>query len=174
MEPNSKCKDIDKFEFLRIFTPDHIPKYLVDQIRDKEFTTEKFYEYQKICCIRQTKDGPIINPMNFLYVIANEDKITKGFLWGQADPLTNDFVVQTYSIDKEYWGNGNAVRLLVTKVQEIIDECKMNKVFWITNFPKHAQRYGFKRSKSILFEYNGDSEKVKSIDEDIRKSSDQS
>lgn len=159
-EQNSKCKDIDKLEFLRIFTPDHIPKYLVDQVRDKQFTTEKFYKYQKLCCVRQTENGPIINPMNFLYVIANEERITKGFLWGQSDPLTNDFVIQTFSIDKEYWNNGKAVKFLVKKVQEIVTECKMNKVFWITNFPKHSQRYGFKRSRLVLMEFDQFKENV--------------
>jgi len=159
-EQNLKCKDIDKLEFLRIFTPDHIPKYLVDQIRDKEFTTEKFYDYQRICCVRQTDNGPILNPMNFLYVIANEDRVTKGFLWAQSDPLCNYFFIQNYSIDKEYWNNGKAVKFLVKKVKEIVTECKMRKVFWITNFPKHSQRYGFRRSKHTLMEFDPCKEEV--------------
>lgn len=156
----SKSDDtnISKLEFVRIFTPVHIPEYLVDQVRDKDFTTEQFYKFQEICCLRQSENGPVLNPLNFLYVIVNESKMAKGFMWGQADPLTNDFIIQTFSIDKEYWGNGRAVKMLTKKVKEILKECSMNKVYWITNFAKHAQRYGFKRSKSVLFEYNETSE----------------
>ena len=138
---------------MRIFTPDHIPEYLIDQVRDKDFTTQQFYDFQKICCIRQTEDGPILNPLNFLYVLANKRKEPKGFLWGQVDPLSKDFVIQTYSVDKEYWGNGKAVKLLQEKIKEILKECSLNKVFWITNFPKHSEKYGFKRSKGVLMEY---------------------
>jgi len=156
----SKSDDtnISKLEFVRIFTPMHIPEYLVDQVRDKDFTTEQFYKFQEICCLRKGENGPVLNPLNLLYVMVNKVKSAKGFLWGQIDPLTNDFVIQTFSIDKEYWNNGKAIKLLTNKVKEIIKECSLNKVFWITNFPKHAQRYGFKRSKSVLFEYNETSE----------------
>ena len=152
-EQNSIDEKIEKLEFLRIFTPDHIPEHLVEQVRDRDFTVKQFYEFQKICCLRQGENGYVLNPLNFLYVITNEKKIPKGFLWAQADPLTKDLVIQTFSMDKEYWNKGKAVKILSKKVKEILKECKMNKVYWITNFPKHSERHGFKRSKSVLMEY---------------------
>ncbi len=152
-EQNSKDDDIDKLEFVRIFTPVHIPEYLVEQIRDREFTVEQFYEYQNIVCVRKGENGPMLNPLNFLYVIVTEKKIAKGFMWAYADPLTKHFCVNNFSMDKEYWCKGKAVKLLIKKVSEILKECNMTKVYWITNFPKHSERYGFKRSKSVLMEY---------------------
>ena len=143
----------EEMEFVRIFTPIHIPEYLVDQIRDKEFTTERFYEFQKICCMRQGDNGQILNPLNFLYVVVNSRKETKGFLWAQVCPLTNTFFINNFSMDKEYWNKGAAVKLLEKKVKEIIKDCNISKVYWITNFPKHSERYGFKRSKGVLMEY---------------------
>lgn len=152
-EHNSKDDEIDKLQFVRIFTPMHIPQYLVEQVRDRDFTVEQFYEFQKISCIRKGENGSVLNPLNFLYVVVTDKNIAKGFLWAQADPLTNDFCINNFSMDKEYWGGGKAVKLLINKVKEILKECKMNKVYWITNFPKHSERYGFKRSKGVLMEY---------------------
>lgn len=138
----------------------HIPEYLVEQIRGREFTVKKFYEYQKICCVTNGTNGPIVNPLNFLYVIVNDKKEAKGFLWAQADPLTKDFCINNFSMDKEYWGGGRAVKLLTIKVKEIVKECKMNKVYWITRFAKHSERYGFKRSSQILMEYKEEDDGV--------------
>jgi len=183
---NTKDKkdDIEDLEFVRVFTPQHIPTYLVEQIKDRDFTVEQFYSFQEINCLRNTENGPVLNPLNLLYVIVNKKKIAKGFAWMMIDPLTQDLVVQTYSMDNEYWFKGKAVKLLYNKVKEIISDCNLNKVYWITKYPKHSERYGFKPSKHVLMEYmeeptdgknnkavtGGDSRSIDTATKAIRKS----
>ena len=152
----SEHKKTDELRFVRVFTPVHIPKYLVEQVRDRDYSPEEFYTFQEAACLRMTKDGPSLNPLNHLYVLANNDNITKGFLWFSIDPLGKDICIQVFSMDKEYWFNGKSVEKLADFVKDIRKKAKLNKVYWVTNYPKHSERHGFKRSKSILMEYSGE------------------
>ena len=146
----SEQKDAQELKWIRIFTPMHIPKYLVEQVRDRDFTVDEFYRYQEINCLSDGK----LNPLNHLYVLADPDHFIKGFLWFTVDPLTKDIIIQTYSVDKEYWGKGRAVAKLASHIKEIRKKARLKKIYWITNYPKHSERNGFRRSKSVLMEYN--------------------
>ena len=143
----------EELRWVRVFSPIHIPKYLVEQVRDREFSVPDFYKYQELNCLVPGKEGPTLNPFNHLYVLVNEGNIVKGFLWFVVDPLTKDIVINTFSMDKEHWGGGKAVKMLSDHVKEILKKLKLKKVYWITNYPKHSERHGFKRSRSVLMEY---------------------
>lgn len=145
--------NIDELRWVRVFSPIHIPTYLVEQVRDRDFSVEDFYKYQELNCLISSKSGPTLNPLNHLYVLANKENIVKGFLWMVIDPLSKDFVVNTFSVDKEYWRKGKAVKKASDHIKEILKTLKLKKVYWITKYPKHSERYGFKRSKNILMEY---------------------
>jgi N-acetylglutamate synthase-like GNAT family acetyltransferase len=146
--------DFSKLQFIRIFDPVHIPVELVEQVRDRKFSVEKFYEYQSIVCVSKTEHGMVLNPLNLLFVIVNEKKKVIGFLWAVVAPLSQDLVINTFSMHKDYWGKGEAVDLATKKCKEILKESGLNRVYWITNYPKHSERYGFKRAKGVLMEYN--------------------
>ncbi len=157
---SSKIEDL---RWVRAFAPDLIPKYLVEQVRNRDYSIEDFYKYQHINCLMDGDKGQTLNPFNHLYVLANGDNIVKGFLWFIVDPLSKDVVINTFSVDKEYWGNGEAVRKLSDHVKKILKVLKLKKVYWLTNYPKHSERHGFKRSKSVLMEYQ-EKEDGKDID----------
>jgi hypothetical protein len=148
-----ELKDFEKLRWVRVFTPIHIPKYLVEQVRDRDYTVEDFYRYQENSCVRMTGEGPTLNPLNHLYVLADEENLTKGFVWFTVDPLSKDICLHTYSIDKEYWNKGKAVSKVAEFILDIKRKGQLNKVYWVTNYPKHSQRYGFRPSKSVLMEY---------------------
>jgi hypothetical protein len=150
----SEHKTTEELRFVRVFTPIHIPKYLVEQVRDRDYSVEDFYAFQESACLRMTKEGPSLNPLNHLYVLSNDENITKGFLWFSIDPLGQDICIQIFSMDKEYWFNGKAVEKLASFIKDIRRKAKLNKVYWITNYPKHSERHGFKRSRSVLMEYS--------------------
>jgi N-acetylglutamate synthase-like GNAT family acetyltransferase len=144
---------IDELAWVRIFDPIHIPLEYVEQIKDRLFTVEKFYQYQREVCIIQ-KDGHIVlNPTNLLFVLTDKTNRVKGFCWMLVDPLSDALIINTFSMDKEYWGNGKAVQLLEEKAKEIQEKASLKRVFWITRCPKHSEKYGFKRSKHVLMEY---------------------
>lgn len=155
----------DELRWIRVFTPDHIPTYLIEQIRDKDYTIEEFFEYHRINCTIKNEKGFQLNPFSHLYVLANPENQVKGILWFSVDPMSKDILIQTYSIDKEYWNKGYAVKKLTEHIKKIKDKGKLNKIYWTTNYPKHSERYGFKRSKAILMEYSGE----KNGEDTIRK-----
>lgn len=150
----TKYKDFEELRWIRVFTPTHIPKYLVEQIRHRDFSIEDFFKYQESLCIKMTPDGPSLNPMNHLYVLANDENLTKGFVWFIIDALSKAICIQSYSIDKEYWNNGKAVSKLSVFIKDFLKKSKLEKVYWITNYPKHSEKHGFKRSRSVLMEYS--------------------
>lgn len=154
---------IDELEWIRIFDPIHIPKYLVEQVRDRDWSEERFYQYQKAINLQNNGGNVVLNPLNLLFVLADKQKVVKGFMWAAVDVLSNCLIINTFSIDKDYWGLGKAVGLLEKKAKEIAIGAKLSKIYWITNYPKHSERYGFKRSKSILMEYNLGEEDGKNI-----------
>jgi hypothetical protein len=145
---------MDDLRWIRVFTPLHIPKYLVENVRDRDYSVEDFYRYQEINCLRETEEGPTLNPFSHLYVLADKEHVVKGFLWFVVDALTKDLVIQTYSVDPEFWYHGKAVEKLAILIKDIRRKGKLNKVYWITRYEKHSMRYGFKRSEHILMEYS--------------------
>lgn len=151
-------KKMEDLRWVRVFTPMHIPKYLVDQVRDRDFTVEDFFLYHENNCMQASEKGPTLNPFSHLYVLVDEENIVKGFLWFVVDPLSKDIVIQTFSMDKEYWFNGKAVSKLAKHIKDIRKKASLNKIYWVTNYPKHSERYGFKRSKGVLMEYSEEKE----------------
>lgn len=161
-----EMKKIDCLKWIRVFTPSHIPKYLVEQVRDRDYSVDDFYKYHEVNCTMSSSDGMIkLNPFSHLYVLANSENEVKGMLWFSVCPLTKDLVIQTFSMDKEFWMKGVAVKKLSKHIKEIRKKGNLNKIYWISNYPKHAERNGFKRSKSILFEYDPASDENKTIPE---------
>src|SRR5271156_719619 len=45
--------NLEDLSFVRLIDPIHIPSYLVEQIKNRLFPLDKFYEYLKIVCTYQ-------------------------------------------------------------------------------------------------------------------------
>lgn len=159
--------DLDSLRFVRVFSPMHIPKHLVEQIRDRDYSVEDFYKYQEINCLRETDEGPTLNPLSHLYVLADKENIIRGFVWFTIDALSKDICLHTYSIEKNYWEPGKAVKKVADLLKEIKNKAKLNKIYWITNYAKHSRRHGFKESKSVLMEYSGEEDKEQKQAEEV-------
>lgn len=152
----TETADVDSLRFIRIIDPSHIPRHLVEQVRDRDFSVEKFYDYQRLVCVEQVNGAWNANPLNLLFVIVDPDNKVQGFMWAVVDPLYNALCINTFSMEPKYWHGGRAAKLLARKGHEIMEGAKLSKCYLITNFPKHSERYGFKRSKSVLMEYKGE------------------
>jgi hypothetical protein len=147
--------DIEKLRWVRIFTPLHIPRYLVEQIKDKDFSIDDFYRYHEINCLIQGQKQVQLNPFSHLHVLVDEQNTTKGFVWFTVEPLTKNLIIQNYSIDKIYWNKGLAVKKLSDFILEYQNNGAIKKIFWITNYPRHSEKYGFQKSKNVLMCYEG-------------------
>lgn len=150
---SDKTDQIDELRWVRLFNPIHVPRYLVEQVRDREYTVDDFFRFQELNCMVDGKDGPVLNPFSHLYVLVDPENVVKGFLWFVIDPLSKDMIINTFSVDKAYWGAGKAVTRLADHVKEIMKKLKIGKAYWLTNYPKHSERHGFRRSRSVLMEY---------------------
>lgn len=147
--------------WVRVMTPMFIPKQLVRQVRDKEFNEDDFYTYLDAICTNKGPEGISFNPYCHLYVLVDERKLVKGFLWFEVHPLTKDVIVNTYSVHPSLWGKGAAIQMAKDLLLSFMKGAKLKKVIWFTNYPWHYERYGFKRSKSILMEYEDGEERLR-------------
>lgn len=150
---SNQASKMDELRWIRSTSPDLIPRYLLEQVKHKDYTVDDFLKYQKNIAFTNTKDGVMLNPFSHLYYLANPENMIKGILWFCIDPLTKDLIIQTYSVDKEYSKTGGAVEKLCILIKDIVNKAKLKKIYWITTNPRHSQRHGFKKSKSILMEY---------------------
>lgn len=155
------CKaDLQHLRWVRVFTPVHIPKYLVEQIKSRDYSVDDFYRHQEHACTYIDANGSkAISPLNHLYVLSSQDYKVVGFLWFVIDDLCQNIVVQNFSIDRKFWSKGNAIELASKHVKEILKNAKLKKVYWVTNRPKVFEKAGFKRAKDAIMEWDPEGEK---------------
>ena len=147
---------IDDLTWTRLISPQFVPKDLIEQIKHREYSVDDFNKFHSNNCEIMIDGQKRLNPFSHLYALLDPKFKVRGVLWFSIDPLSKCLVIQTYSVEKEFWGMGKAVQKLIDMVLSIKEGATLSKVYWITNYPKHSERYGFKRSKSILMEYSGD------------------
>lgn len=142
------CTENDKkstcLSFVKLKIPKLLPYALIEAVKGRTFTPEQFYTYQ---------ENQVKNPYNFLYVLVDEEKKIHGYLWAEMNVLDNSLFVNTFSIDKAYWGKGEAVPMVVEFLRELKAKVKAERVFWVTTNEKFFLKHGFKRSKNVLMEY---------------------
>lgn len=136
---------IDTLQFVRLKIPKLIPRDLVENVKGRTFTVDQFYEYQ-------TKQ--VGNPYNFLYAMVDENKKIHGYLWAETNLLDSSLFVNTFSINKEHWGKGEAIEKVCEFLKVLKKSSKASRVFWVTTNEKFFIKKGFKKSKNVLMEYN--------------------
>lgn len=130
--------------FVKLKIPKLLPYALIEAVKGRTFTPEQFYKYQ---------EDQVKNPYNFLYALVDEGKKIHGYLWAEMNVLDNSLFVNTFSIEKEYWGKGEAVPMVVEFLRELKVKVKAEKVFWITTNERFFLKHGFKKSRNVLMEY---------------------
>lgn len=129
-------------KFIPINDLNLIPRYLVDQIRDKECTTERFYEMAAVITS---------NPLGILGVFCDRDSEVKGFMWASINPISANLHCHLLSIDKEYQRLTiiKETTGILKKIQKL-NKCK--KIVFQTSRPKAMEKAGFKRSRHCMME----------------------
>lgn len=150
----SKKKMVEDLKWVRLFAPISIPKYLIEQIKHRDYTVENFFRHQELNCLIENESGPSLNPFSHLYALVNEENLVKGVLWFVVDELSNNMIINIFSVDNEYWGGGHIMKKVTDHVKQLLKKLKLNKVYWMTRYPKHAERHGFTVSKDVLMEYS--------------------
>ncbi len=151
MEESNKAikqeSNIDCLEFVRLRIPRLIPIHLIENVKGRTFTPDQFYCFQ---------ESQIDNPDNFLYALIDDQKKIKGYLYAFKEALDGSLFINTFSIDKDYWGKGHAIDKVIGFLRQLVAKIKAPQVFWLTTNEKFFLKKGFKRSKISLMQYNID------------------
>jgi len=138
-------KNPDSFKFIKCYDEREIPLELVEQIKEKDYDSKKFYEYTRL---------NMKNPLVIIQVLRNEDEEDQnvyGFLWAEFDPMSNSIFVHSYSVQKSLWHKGKALKVLADHLRLAKD--KLNcRVRWLSNRPMLFEKLGFHKTNSVLFE----------------------
>lgn len=149
-DKKTKLSILDDLSFIRVMTSQHIPRRLIESLKHCDYNIDEFYKtLDNLAMI----DEYTINPLVYIYVIADKDYQIKGFLWFTIEKLINCIIVQNFAMDKEYWGNGANIQFATDFLKSIAKKLKITKAIWNTRYPKVFEKHGFKRSKNILMEF---------------------
>lgn len=140
------------FHWIRLLSPIHIPKYLVEQINGREYETIDFYTYLHDHLMISNENGLCLNPFCYLYLIQDKDLNPCGFLWYTLDTLTKTIFLQEFSMDAKYWNKGQACEMMMDHLHTF-NENKKYKICWLTDRLSPARKAGFKPTKQILMQY---------------------
>ena len=162
--------NLDDLRWVRLFTGSHIPRYLVEQISKRDYEIDDLYKFLESNVLKASQEGPTLNPLFHLWALVNPENLVRGFLWFTIDCLSKDMVIQVYSVDSNYWGCKGAILKLADHMKTLRKKGDLNKIYWITKFPKHSIKYGFKPSESVLMEYKEEEEDGKDNDGAVRPS----
>lgn len=132
-------------QFVRLKIPRVIPQDLIENVKGRTYTVDQFYTYQ---------EQQVDNPFNYLFALIDDNKKIQGFLWAESNIMEGSLFVNTFSIQKEYWGKGKAIPKVVKFLEELKNKTQAPRVFWITTNEKFFLKNGFHRSKNVLMEYN--------------------
>lgn len=147
--------DLNHLRWLRVLQPSIIPKYLIEQIKHRDFDVEKFYKFQEGICL-YANGTP--NPANLLYALLDPENVVKGMAWMTINELTDELFVCNYSVDRDYWFQGKAVEKLTHHVKDILNKLQLKRAIWANRYPKHSERNGFKRCRDVLMMYEPEEE----------------
>jgi len=134
---------VKKLRFIRIYDGDLIPRYLVENNKERTFDVNHFYNVLKLAANSLT---------TFLYVLVDEENIIVGYLWIELDLLGKKFIVNTLSIDKSYWGE-HVFDIVDDFVKELMHKNNIKRVWWITSRPAYYCKKGYFESKDTIMEY---------------------
>lgn len=118
-----------------------IPRYLVDQVKGRDWTTDAFYDNEKII---------VNNPFGVLGAFVDKE-LVKGFLWASVSPLDMNINVHALSVDKEFQGK-TILKEAANIMRKIRDQLGLKKIRFITSRPNAMESAGFKRTNRTIME----------------------
>ena len=136
---------IDDLIFVKLKIPKLIPRELIYSVKGRTFTPEQFYDYQ---------EKQVDNPYNHLFALVDSAKKIHGYLWAEVNVLDDSLFINTFSISKEFWGKGEAIKKVTDFLDAFRKKIKSSRVFWVTTNERFFLKHGFRRSKNSLMEYN--------------------
>ena len=117
-----------------------VPRYLVDQIKNKDWDTDKFYSVMQ----KAAKASSV-----FLGVFCDASMIVHGFMVGNVNPITNKLFIYCLSASKEYQNKG-----ILSEAVNICKKFKKDKglagIIMNTTRENAMARAGFKKTMTTM------------------------
>lgn len=138
---------IKDLQFSRIYDWRLVPRYLLEQIPDAdEGMIDRIYQNGNLLCN---------SPMNFLYVLTDDEHKIKGVLWAVIDVIEACWLVRVFSVDKEYNNTSSEnIQIGTDFILNIPVPKQMNKKIWmLTSRPKAFERAGWNKVNRTRMEY---------------------
>lgn len=141
---------IEDLRLVRIVDASLVPVELIEQIKNRTYTVQEFYDYQQKLCVIYDETGPRINPISHLYVLVDKDNKIKGVLWITLDG--QECTVELFSIERSYWNKGKSIDFIHNKIIEIVIPLGIKKLRIFTPNPGAYEKIGFRRAKHVIME----------------------
>ena len=123
--------------------PRLIPRYLLEQVKDRKWTTEEWYDLQlKLVGVES----------NLVLSLVDRDHQVKGFIWLTIDGFDKHIHINTFSVDHEYQRKSKLIKYVTSYIRKLAKGLKIETVIWTARRTKALERYGFKQSEFKIME----------------------
>lgn len=119
-----------------------VPKFLVEQVKDREWSVQEWYDYQQA-------DK---SEANLLLGVINQDHAVVGFIWMTLDGFSKWVFINTLSVSPAYQGKRKLIKFVHRYIRDLAKRLEMTRVIWVTDRPRALEKYGYSRSDSVLME----------------------
>lgn len=140
-----------KIKILEIPDPRLVPRYLIDQIKEKTWETDEWYDWN---LVNKNPDNVILGLVDYTHLV-------KGFVWITVDRFNKYVFINNLSLDKSLQFDKKLFKDIHRYVNALSAKLGMKRVFWISKRPKAFEAKGYKRSEYVLLE--------KEVENGIRK-----
>ena len=123
--------------------PRLIPKYLLDQVKDRTWTTEAWYDHQTEL---------IGVDSNIVLAFIDRNHEIKGFIWLTIDNFDGYVYINTLSVDPQYQRKSKLINFVTRYIRELAKALGIERVLWSAKRAKALTRYGFQESEYRLME----------------------
>ena len=119
-----------------------VPRHLLEQMKPRDWDVDRFY---KLAALIKA------SPFNVMGLFLDKTEVVQGFMWGSVNPLDERFHVHVLSVDPAYQGKGiiGEAKGIINRVKK---EAGLKSLVFSTIYPEKFERWGFKRSQSVMME----------------------
>ncbi|MDB4726199.1 hypothetical protein OAF54_02090 [bacterium] len=129
-----------------------MPRVLVEENKDRNYSVEKFYEMMGTLLL--TPQG-LVNCGEYLNLILDEvSKEIIGYVWFSLNFLEEEIFINTISVMKEHRQNGDILNKVFEELKKTFLSTKFKVVRTCSTRIEWHKKNGFVPSKNVLLEYD--------------------
>lgn len=137
-------------KFVRIFSGDLIPKQLVEDNKDRNYSVEDFYNMLTTLLVDQNGAA---NNTDQIYVIVDDiENIIIGYIWYTVNPLEKEIYLNTISVSKNRRQSGVVLDWVFKELRKRFKEDGFLVARTCSTRQEWHKRNGFVPSKNVLLE----------------------